>query len=31
MLMSASFRENLMEAPNGQDIYQLLAAKDEEF
>ena len=30
MLMSASFRENLMQAPQAQDIYQLLAAKDEE-
>ena len=30
MLMSANFRENLMNATQGQDIYQLLAAKDEE-
>jgi nitrogen PTS system EIIA component len=30
MLMSASFRENLMQAAKGEDIYQLLAAKDEE-
>jgi nitrogen PTS system EIIA component len=30
MLMSASFRENLMQAAQAQDIYQLLAAKDEE-
>jgi PTS system nitrogen regulatory IIA component len=30
MLMSATFRENLMQAPKGQDIYQLLQEKDEE-
>jgi nitrogen PTS system EIIA component len=30
MLMSASFRENLMQAPQSQDIYQLLVAKDVE-
>ena len=30
MLMSASFRENLMQAGQEQEIYQLLAAKDEE-
>jgi PTS system nitrogen regulatory IIA component len=30
MLMSATFRENLMRATQGQDIYQLLAQKDEE-
>ena len=30
MLMSASFREDLMQAPQAQDIYQLLAAKDAE-
>lgn len=30
MLMSATFRENLMQATQGQDIYQLLAQKDEE-
>jgi PTS system nitrogen regulatory IIA component len=30
MLMSAAFRENLMQAPQGQDIYQLLKEKDEE-
>ena len=30
MLMSASFREDLMQAAQAQDIYQLLAAKDEE-
>ena len=30
MLMSASFRENLMHAAKEEDIYQLLAAKDEE-
>jgi PTS system nitrogen regulatory IIA component len=30
MLMSATFRENLMQATQSQDIYQLLAQKDEE-
>ncbi|MEJ2090714.1 MAG: PTS sugar transporter subunit IIA [Syntrophobacterales bacterium] len=30
MLMNATFRENLMQAPQGQDIYQLLATKDQE-
>jgi PTS system nitrogen regulatory IIA component len=30
MLMSAAFRENLMQAANAEDLYQLLAAKDEE-
>ena len=30
MLMSASFRENLMQAGQGQDIYKLLQEKDEE-
>ena len=30
MLMSPSFREDLMQAAQGQDIYKLLAAKDEE-
>jgi PTS system nitrogen regulatory IIA component len=30
MLMSVSFRENLMQAPQSQDIYQLLVAKDAE-
>ena len=30
MLMSATFRKNLMEATKGQEIYQLLAEKDEE-
>ncbi len=30
MLMSAAFRENLMQAPQGQDIYKLLKQKDEE-
>jgi PTS system nitrogen regulatory IIA component len=30
MLMSAAFRENLMQAAQGQDIYQLLKEKDEE-
>ena len=30
MLMNPTFRENLMQAPQGQDIYQLLVAKDQE-
>jgi PTS system nitrogen regulatory IIA component len=30
MLMSAAFRENLMQAAKGQDIYKLLKQKDEE-
>lgn len=30
MLMNANFRENLMQAAQGQDIYQLLAEKDQE-
>ena len=30
MLMNAALRENLMQAPQGQDIYQLLATKDQE-
>ena len=30
MLMSATFRENLMRAAQSQDIFQLLAQKDEE-
>ena len=30
MLMNATFRENLMQAHQGQDIYQLLATKDQE-
>jgi mannitol/fructose-specific phosphotransferase system IIA component (Ntr-type) len=30
MLMNATFRENLMQAPQSQDIYQLLATKDQE-
>ncbi len=30
MLMSAAFRESLMQAPQRQDIYQLLKEKDEE-
>jgi PTS system nitrogen regulatory IIA component len=30
MLMSAAFRENLMQAAQGQDIYKLLKEKDEE-
>jgi nitrogen PTS system EIIA component len=30
MLMSASFRESLMQAPQGQDIYRLMEAKDAE-
>jgi PTS system nitrogen regulatory IIA component len=30
MLMSASFRENLMQAPQRQEIYNLLKEKDEE-
>jgi nitrogen PTS system EIIA component len=30
MLMSAAFRENLMQAAQGRDIYQLLKEKDEE-
>ena len=30
MLMSATFRENLMQADQGHDIYQLLKDKDEE-
>ena len=30
MLMNANFRENLMQASQSQDIYQLLATKDQE-
>jgi PTS system nitrogen regulatory IIA component len=30
MLMNATFREDLMQASQGQDIYQLLATKDQE-
>jgi nitrogen PTS system EIIA component len=30
MLMNPNFRENLMQAPQSQDIYQLLATKDQE-
>jgi PTS system nitrogen regulatory IIA component len=30
MLMNPTFRENLMQAAQGQDIYQLLATKDQE-